>query len=74
LSNPDAFIEIKQKWQVSLQAIGIRAFKLNLIDYQKYRYFFISINKKGYKVIEPLDNDIPNRKTNEIKEYFTIVI
>lgn len=39
VSNPDAYIDIKQKWQVSLQAIAIRAFRLEIIDYQQYRYF-----------------------------------
>jgi Zn-dependent peptidase ImmA (M78 family) len=58
VSNPDAYLDIKQKWQISLQAIAIRAFKLNIIDYQQYRYFFMSINKKGYRQIEPLDHDI----------------
>ncbi len=73
VSNPDAYIDLKQKWQVSLQAIAIRAFKLNIIDYQKYRYFFISINKKGYKIIEPLDNEIPICHPTKVKSILQLL-
>ena len=50
VSNPDSYFEIKQKWEVSLQAIAMKAYKLGLMEYQQYRYFFMSINKKGYKM------------------------
>ncbi|WP_029265716.1 spr1629 family repressor/antitoxin [Virgibacillus alimentarius] len=72
-SNPDSYIDIKQKWLVSLQAIAIRAFKLGIIDYQKYRYFYIVINKKGYKVSEPLDNQIPIERPTKIKSILQLL-
>ncbi|WP_375200629.1 helix-turn-helix domain-containing protein [Bacillus sp. RS11] len=72
-SNPDAYIDIKQKWLVSLQAIASRAFKLNIIDYQKYRYFYMSINKNGYKVIEPLDREIPINRPTKIKSILQLL-
>ena len=69
-SNPDAYVDKKQKWLVSLQAIAIRAFKLDLIDYQKYRYFYMLINKKGYKVYEPLDDEITVSRPNILCSLF----
>ncbi|MEK3821472.1 XRE family transcriptional regulator [Cytobacillus sp. FSL W8-0315] len=73
VSNPDAYIDIKQKWQVSLQAIAIRAFRLEIIDYQQYRYFFMSINRKGYKFQEPLDNEIPIEHPMKIKSILQLL-
>nr|WP_212965931.1 ImmA/IrrE family metallo-endopeptidase [Lederbergia ruris] len=72
-SNPDAYVDLKQKWLVSLQAIAVRAFKLGIIDYQKYRYFYILINKKGYKIIEPLDTDIPVIKPAKVKSILQLL-
>lgn len=72
-SNPDAFIDIKKKWLVSLQAIAIRAFKLNIIDYQQYRYFYMSINKKGYKITEPLDKEIPINRPTKVKSILQLL-
>lgn len=57
-SNPDHLKLLKEKWFVSIQAIGMRAYYLGLLSDVQYRYFWTSINKKGYKKIEPLDKDI----------------
>lgn len=72
-SNPDAYIDIKLKWQVSLQAIAMRAFKLNIIDYQQYRYYYIKINQKGYKVLEPLDKEIPINRPTKVKSILQLL-
>lgn len=57
-SNPDYFKVLKEKWYVSIQAMGMRAYYLDLITSSQYRYFWSSIYKKNYKVIEPLDEEI----------------
>lgn len=59
VSNPDSYIMLKEKWLVSVQAMAIRAKQLKLLTEQQYRYFWMSINKKGYKYCEPLDDEIP---------------
>lgn len=73
VSNPDAYIDVKEKWEVSLQAIAMRLYKLGLIEYQQYRYFFMSINKKGYRKIEPLDTEIPISRPMKIKSILQLV-
>lgn len=73
-SNPDTYFEMKQKWLVSLQAIAIRAFKLEVIDYQKYRYFYMLINKRGYKVNEHLDNQIPIERPTKVKSILQLLL
>lgn len=73
VSNPDAYIDIKKKWEVSLQAIAMRVYKLGLMEYQQYRYFFMSINKKGYKTLEPLDNEIAISRPGKIKSLLQLL-
>lgn len=59
VSNPDSYIDLKMKWIVSLQAMAMRLNKLEILTHQQFRYFFMSMSKKGYRKLEPLDNDIP---------------
>ena len=73
VSNPDSYFEIKQKWEVSLQAIAMKAYKLGLMEYQQYRYFFMSINKKGYKIREPLDDKILISRPMKIKSILQLL-
>ncbi|MEK5040361.1 spr1629 family repressor/antitoxin [Sporosarcina sp. FSL K6-3457] len=73
VSNPDSYIDLKQKWEVSLQAIAMRAYKLGLMEYQQYRYFFMSINKKGYKTLEPLDDKISISRPMKIKSILQLL-
>lgn len=48
-SNPDYLAVLKEKWYVSIQAIAMRAYYLGLMSSTQYRYFWASLNKKGYK-------------------------
>lgn len=73
VSNPDAYIDMKEKWEVSLQAIAMRLYKLGVLEYQQYRYFFMSINKKGYRKIEPLDNEIPISRPMKMKSILQLI-
>ena len=73
ISNPDAYIELKQKWQVSLQAMAMRARGLEIMSYQQQRYFFMSINKKGYKTIEPLDQELPIGRPMKVKSILQLL-
>lgn len=45
ISNPDAYIELKKKWKVSIAAMGYKAFKGSEMTYQQYRYFNILFKK-----------------------------
>ncbi len=73
ISNPDTYLDIKAKWEVSLQAIAMRLYRLGLLEYQQYRYFFMSINKKGYKLVEPLDDEIPIHRPMKMKSILQLV-
>lgn len=73
VSNPDSYIDLKMKWMVSLQALAMRANKLEILTHQQFRYFFMSINKKGYRKIEPLDNDIPIERPMKIQSILQLL-
>jgi len=73
ISNPDAYISLKQKWKVSIAVLAYRAFKENEMTYQQFRYFNISLNKKNYKTIEPLDLDFTIIRPLRLKKMFEFI-
>lgn len=72
-SNPNAYLEMKAKWHVSLQALVMRAFNLKLINYQQYRYFYMLVNKLGIKENEPLDDVLPIKRPNKVKSVLKLL-
>lgn len=73
ISNPDSYIDLKSKWIVSLQAMAMRARNLDVITHQQFRYFNMSINKKGYRTIEPLDHEIPIERPMKIQSILQLL-
>lgn len=57
-SNPDAYLEMKRKYMVSIASLEMRAYHLGLLNYQENRYFWAQLYKKGYRKHEPLDDEI----------------
>lgn len=47
---------LKKKWNVSIVAMIMRSYNLGLIDYNKYQLMIRTMQKKGIKKEEPLDN------------------
>jgi Zn-dependent peptidase ImmA (M78 family) len=73
-SNPDAYIDLKQKYLVSIAAIEVRAYNAKLMTYQENRYFYGLMNKKGYRTFEPLDDQIRPVKPGKIKSLFETIL
>lgn len=74
ITNPDAYIELKEKWNVSLQVLGYRAMHLNILTAREHRNFCAALHRKGYLKEEPLDVMIPIQKPEKIKSIFDLVI
>lgn len=70
ISNPNAYIELKRKWHVSIAAMAHRAYSLKQMTYQQYRYFNASMNRNKYKEFEPLDDEIIVMKPGKIRSSF----
>lgn len=72
-SNPNSYIDLKKKWCVSIQALAHRAYTLNLLENQQYRYFHMSINKNGYKKSEPLDDELKVTRPGKIRSILQLL-
>lgn len=73
-TNPDAFIELKQKWGTSLQVLGYRAVNLGLITAQEHRNYYAALHRKGYLKQEPLDDRLVIKKPQKVKSIIDLVI
>ncbi|MGJ1007262.1 MULTISPECIES: spr1629 family repressor/antitoxin [Enterococcus] len=73
-SNPDYYIDLKRKYLVSISALEMRAYGLGLMTYQENRYFWGQLTKKGYKLFEPLDDEISPVRPGKIRSLLKFVL
>ncbi len=74
ISNPDTYIELKAKYNVSIQGLEMRAYRLGFLTPQQNSYFYRQIMKKGYKLVEPLDSEIPLKRPGKIRNIFELIL
>lgn len=67
VSNPNSYIDLKDKWQVSIAAMAYYARRLGYLTYEQYRYFYASLNRQNYARIEPLDDKIKIIRPGKVK-------
>jgi len=67
LSNPNAYIDLKGKWLVSIAAMAYYARKLGYLTYEQHRYFYASLNRQNYTRMEPLDDTIKIIRPGKVK-------
>ena len=67
LSNPDSYIDLKEKWLVSIAAMAYYARKLGYLTYEQHRYFYAALNRRNYTQIEPLDEKIKIIRPGKVK-------
>lgn len=51
-----AYTELKRKWKVSIQAMARRSFSLRLITMEEYQEIIRTLQRRGMRKQEPLDN------------------
>ena len=51
-----AYTELKRKWKVSIQAMARRSFSLGLIEMEEYQEIIRTLQRRGMRKQEPLDN------------------
>lgn len=54
----EAYVKLKEKWNVPIVIMLYRAHQLGLLNYKKYNNLMQEMNKKGWLNKEPLDNKI----------------
>lgn len=52
------YVDLKKKWIVPISAMILRAYQLGAINYKKYMYLMKEMEKKGWLIKEPLDDNI----------------
>ncbi|HWQ56355.1 MAG TPA: XRE family transcriptional regulator [Bryobacteraceae bacterium] len=52
-------MDLKSQWKVSMAALVQRAFELGTITDAQRRYLFIQFGRRGYRLREPAETDIP---------------
>ena len=72
-SNPDYYLDLKRKYQVSIVAMAMHAYDLGLMSYQEQRYFFGQRNKKGYRLMEPLDDQLIPVRPGKLRALITLL-
>ncbi|MCQ9210334.1 spr1629 family repressor/antitoxin [Granulicatella seriolae] len=72
-SNPDSYLDMKIKFMVSIGALEYRAYKLGLLTFEENRYFYATLNKKGYRTNEPLDTDIATIRPGKVRSLVDII-
>lgn len=74
VSNPDNYIVLKKQYNVSIQALEYRAYKLGLLTPSQNSYFYRQIAKKKYKVIEPLDLEFIVKKPSKVRSILDVIL
>jgi Zn-dependent peptidase ImmA (M78 family)/transcriptional regulator with XRE-family HTH domain len=66
-----ALLKLKERWKVSMAAIGKRLYELDMINQNQYRYINIQL---GSKWKEPFDDKIPMEEPSLLKKAFNMLI
>ncbi|MGL6173417.1 MAG: hypothetical protein ACRC1P_02260, partial [Cellulosilyticaceae bacterium] len=70
----ETFIQLKEKWKLSIQAIIRKCLDLELISEDKYIYFQKRISYKGWRKQEPLDNIITLEEPRLLRDATELLI
>lgn len=73
-SNPDNYINLKLKYNVSIQALEYRAYKLGYLTPAQNSYFYRLIAKRNYKTVEPRDLELPVYKPGKLRAMLKMVL
>lgn len=73
-TSPDNLLYLKSKWLVSIAAIIMRCYKLDLISEDKYIYLQKQISRKHWRKTEPYDNEIEAEKPVILKQAIELLV
>ena len=73
-TNPDAYMDMKQKWSTSLQVLGYRAVNLDVLTAREHRNYYAALHRRDYLKCEPLDEVLPIKRPQKVKSIFDLVM
>lgn len=68
------YVELKRKWKVSVAAMIVRAFDLEVINANQYQYLMRQLSKNGWRTGEPLDEYMIVKRPKAIKQAINLLI
>ena len=68
------YVELKRKWKVSISAMVIRAFDLEIITANQYQYLMRQISRNGWRTQEPLDEYIVVKRPKALKQAINMLL
>ncbi|WP_461203398.1 spr1629 family repressor/antitoxin [Enterococcus sp. N342-3-1-2] len=74
ISNPDSYAPLKLKYNVSIQALEMRAYKLGFLTPKQHSYFYRQIALRDYRQEEPLDKEITLKRPGKIRSIFNLIL
>lgn len=69
-----AFKALKPRWKVSIQAMISRARDLQFLSEDQAKTAWISLNRQGWRVKEPLDDEIPVEEPRLLRTAFDLLV
>ena len=73
-TNLEFYIELKKHWKVSIQAMIMRTYQLELINDDQKLYLFKKIAHNKWKKHEPLDGDLVIEKPSLYRKVFDLIV
>lgn len=73
-SNLDTLLNLKSKWRCSVAMMVKRAGDLNFISPEQEKGLWISLSRRGWRIKEPLDDELKIERPQLIKQAFGMLL
>ena len=70
----DAFRALKGKWRTSIKMMIHRAQELDIIDKEEARRLYIGYSRRGWHLLEPLDDATPTEEPRLVRRVFEVIV
>ncbi len=74
IANLDAFWALKPKWKVSVAMMVHRSEDLGLVEKGQARRLWINRTRRGWRLKEPLDDELPIERPRLLKRGFSMIV
>jgi Zn-dependent peptidase ImmA (M78 family)/DNA-binding XRE family transcriptional regulator len=70
----NAYVELKRKWRVAIQAMIMRASDLEIITQNQSQYLWRQLSKNGWRTKEPLDEYMAVKSPKALKQAISMLL
>jgi len=68
------YVELKRKWKVSISAMIMRAYYLEIINPNQYQYLMRQVSQKSWRTREPLDDVMIVRRPKALRKAINLLL